>query len=129
MPTLGFDPNTGFIARESTRPIRRAIRCPAAGLGWLHLQHLDYESLSAGHPSPFPDDPRQSGQSEAFTEYWWKRIPAIAEQPIYRKQIEERIAELTRERDRALDSLTGIRAQADQLQELIDKTAALFRHD
>lgn len=117
------------VERESARPVRRAIRHPAAGLGWLWLQDAEAQALTLGGPPQQHPDPRISGQNPEFTAYAWAMTRDFASRPGYREQIESRIRELVKERDSLIASLDGLRAQVDALQADIDQTASLISHD
>lgn len=92
-------------------PVTRAIRHPAAGLGWLFLQPAEAELLERGGPPQSPPDPKQSGQNPEYTAWAWERTRLFAGQPGYLQQVDRRLAELDQQRTLARQAFDDAAAQ------------------
>jgi hypothetical protein len=110
--------------------VNRAIKHKAAGLGWLYVDPSQESGIYSGAPKLEHPDPHQSGQNPEFTEYCWDRVKGyVARDDFYRKQVEQRLAELDKDLARAASSVNAAiddvaRAQAER-----DRVAALLPAD
>lgn len=102
-----------------------AAKHPAAGLGWLYLQDAASRQLSGGPPQVNPD-PHQSGQNPEFTSWAWEQTKQFAKEPIYLKQIEEKLALLDRHINSALNDIQGAQIHHDKLKVERDAIADLI---
>lgn len=107
--------------------VRRAVRHPAAGLGWLWLQPAEVELLEAeDRPPAQHPDPNVSGQNPAFTKWAIEQTKAFAYQPAYRSQIDQRLEQIDTKIKSTLQDLQGLAAQIDQLQDERHQVAQLI---
>lgn len=95
--------------------VKRAARCPVAGYGWLYLQDQEANLLAGGPQQAHPDH-HISGQNPAYTAWGRQQLQAIARDPFYVQQIEQRRTELERERRMAAASVNSAIADLDRLE-------------
>lgn len=107
------------------RSVRISTRCRVAGYGWLHLKEAESKLLDGG-PSMINEDPRQSGQNPEYTSWGVEQIRSFINQPHYRQQLEQRIAEVSKEREHAIKSVSAQQADVDRLTAQVDELQSML---